>query len=191
MKKMLFVLCLMGVVVSLQAQLKFGAKVGLNISTLTGDVEDVKSKVGPLFGVFADYSISDKLSIQPELLFSMQGCKVESVYEDEEGSFDEDFSIKLNYVIVPIMVKFYLVEGLSLQAGPQLGFLTTAKADDEDMKDDVNKFDLGLNIGAGYEMENGLGVGLRYNFGLTNVNKEDYMGDAKNGVFSFALIYRF
>ena len=76
MKKILFFICLLGAVVTAQAQLKFGAKVGLNISNVTGDIEDTKSKVGPLFGVFAFYSVSDKLAIQPELLYSMQGGRL-------------------------------------------------------------------------------------------------------------------
>ncbi len=191
MKKLLFVLCLMGAVVFAQAQLKFGAKVGLNIATITGDIEDAKSKVGPLFGVFATYSVSDKLAIQPELLYSMQGCKVDAYYEDEEEYYEEEVEIKLDYILVPIMVKFYPVTGLSLQAGPQFGFLTRAKMDDEDMKDDVKKFDFALNLGAGYELENGLGLDLRYSFGLTDANKEEEMGEAKNGVFSIALSYSF
>lgn len=184
MKKLLFVLCLVGAVVSVQAQLKFGAKVGLNIANVTGDIEDTKAKIGPLFGVFAMYSVSDKLAIQPEVLYSMQGCKVD-VFEGEE------IDIKLDYILVPIMVKFYPVSGLSLQAGPQFGFLTSAKMDDEDMKDDVKKFDLALNLGAGYELENGLGLDLRYSLGLTDANKAEEMGEAKNGVFSIALSYSF
>lgn len=193
MKKLLFVLCLMGAVVFAQAQLKFGAKVGLNIAKVTGDdMDDAKSLLAPQFGVFANYSISDKLGIQPELLYSMQGFKMEESYEGEtyEGK------LKLDYILVPIMVKFYPITGLSLQAGPQFGFLVSAKwketgEDEIDVKDDAKKFDLGLNLGAGYELENGLGLDLRYNFGLTNINKEDEMGDGKNGVFSIALSYSF
>ncbi len=189
MKKILFFICLLGAVVTAQAQLKFGAKVGLNISNVTGDIEDTKSKVGPLFGVFAFYSVSDKLAIQPELLYSMQGCKVDAYTGD--GYETEEVKLHLDYLLVPIMVKFYPITGLSLQAGPQFGFLTRAKFDDEDLKDDVKKFDFALNLGAGYELENGLGIDLRYGFGLTDANKEDEMGEAKNGVFSIALSYRF
>lgn len=186
MKKLLFVLCILGAVVTAQAQLKFGAKVGLNFSTLTGDLEDTKVKLGPQFGLFVNYAFSDKVAVQPELLYSMQGCKLDDFTETGgEGKAE------INYILVPILVKFYPVSGLSLQAGPQLGFLTTAKIEDEDVKDDAEKVDFGINVGAGYEMESGLGFDLRYNFGLTNINKEDSWGDMKNGVFTIAVSYSF
>jgi hypothetical protein len=66
--------------------------------------------------------------------------------------------------------------GFRLQAGPQLGFLASAKSevndDDTDVKDDFESIDLGLGLGVSYiNPVSDFGVDVRYNLGLSNVNK--------------------
>ena len=90
------------------------------------------------------------------------------------------------------MAKFYVAKSFSLEAGPQIGFLLSAKAEGEDFKDYVSSTDFGFNLGAGYDFTENLSAGLRYNFGLTNIN--DFPNDdstVKNGVFSVSLGYKF
>ncbi len=158
----------------------------MNVSTFTGDVDDAKSLSRGQFGVFARVSILDKLALQPELLYSLQGAKGDV----EVG----DVKIKTNYILVPVMFKFYPVMGFNFQAGPQIGFLTKAETVGEDIKDYMNKMDFAFNIGAGYDTDFGVGIDARYSIGLTNVlDDEDLFGDnkAQNGVFSVALSYSF
>ncbi|WP_130736698.1 porin family protein [Flavobacterium sp. J27] len=165
-------------------EVKFGAKAGLNLSTLTGD-DDTSMKVGFQVGGFAEIGISDKFAIQPELLYSAQGTKY-------DGAGDP--SLNLDYLNIPVMAKYYVTEGFSLEAGPQIGFLLSAKAKsdggDVDFKDYVNSTDFGLNVGAGYDVTENINLGLRYGFGLSDVNKE---GDdsIKNSNFAFAVAYKF
>ena len=143
--------------------MKFGANVGVNFATITGDdTSDVKSKTSFHLGAVAEISISDKFSVQPELLYSAQGAK-------EDGG---DGELKLDYINIPVMAKFYVAEGFSLEAGPQVGFLMSAKSEgggeSVDMKDFTSGIDFGLNFGLGYKMESGLNFGARYNLGLSN-----------------------
>lgn len=170
-------------------EVEFGVKGGVNIATITGDVEDVTAKVGFHVGGFAEIKISDKFSVQPELLFSTQGAKSEYSYSESAG-FTEEYSDKLNltYINIPIMAKFYVTEGFSLEAGPQIGFLMSAKNKQEytltgggmdingseeiDMKDFYNTVDFGLNFGVGYKFTENLSAGVRYNVGLSDINKE-------------------
>ncbi len=63
--------------------------------------------------------ISEKFAFQPELLYSAQG----SDYDDEDFSG----SVKADYLNVPLMAKYYVGEGFSLEAGPQVGLLLSAK----------------------------------------------------------------
>lgn len=92
------------------------------------------------------------------------------------------------------MAKVFLTEGVNLQFGPQLGFVVSAKAKagdiEADIKDFVNTIDFGVGLGLGYELETGLNFGARYNYGLSNLNKE---GDAKNNnsVFQLSVGYFF
>jgi opacity protein-like surface antigen len=168
------------------AQVKFGAKAALNVATLNGDFEDASSLIGFQIGGFAEIKVSEKFAVQPELLYSAQGA-----------SFDGG-DINLNYLNIPVMAKFYVADAFSLEAGPQIGFLLSAKNDGEDTKDFYSSTDFGINLGAGYDFTENLSVGLRYNFGLSNVadfgDLEDFIGEdisANNGVFSVSLGYKF
>ncbi len=178
-----------------QLEVSFGAKAGLNVSTIGGDFgvsdfdtyNDTKSKIGFHVGGLAELKISEKFSLQPELLFSQQGAKAE--FRDPDFPEDNfDTKTTLSYVNLPIMAKFYPIEGLSIEAGPQVGFLVSDKTELSapgvpDMDDDTAKyktFDFGLNIGAGYKMENGLMFQLRYNFGLTKI--DDTPDDVNFGI---------
>jgi hypothetical protein len=174
---------------------KFGAKVALNIASLTGDVENASSYVGFQIGGFAEFKISEKFSIQPELMYSAQGGK-ESI--SEEGVEIEGIS-KLGYINIPIMAKYYVAKSFSLEAGPQIGFLTSAKGElkaggesiEVDIKDSVESIDFGLNLGAGYDFTEKFSAGLRYNFGLSNLAKDSGDDSVQNSVFSISIGYKF
>lgn len=61
----------------------------------------------------------------------------------------------------------------------------------DDFKDEMETVDFGLNIGAGYQLENGLLFNARYCYGLSNIVKD--AGDEwyKNNVFQFSVGYKF
>jgi opacity protein-like surface antigen len=159
---------------------KFGVKAALNVSTLTGDVDDASSLVGFQVGGFAEIKVSEKFAVQPELMFSTQGS-------ESEG---ENFN--LDYINIPVMAKYYVAKSFSVEAGPQIGFLVSAEIDGEDVKDFVSSTDFSFNFGAGYDFTENLSAGLRYNLGLTNVYDVDISDDSvKNGVFSVSLGYKF
>ena len=64
--------------------------------------------------------------------------------------------LKLGYINIPIMAKFYPVKGLALGAGIQPGFMTSAKWDDLDYKDACNTFDFSIPLSVAYEAPFGL-----------------------------------
>ena len=213
MKKVLFAAVAVFAFGAANAQdMSFGAKAGLNVATLTGDVEDANSLIGAHAGVFAEFKISDKFSFQPELLFSMQGAKQEASSTESSGgvTFTEDYEskIKLSYINIPLMAKFYVAEKFSLEAGPQIGFLMSAKEDysytltgpgfnesgsaEEDVKDSLKGIDFGFNLGAAYDFTDNLFAGVRYNLGLSNISDiEGSDVELKNSVLQVSLGYRF
>jgi len=162
-------------------EIKFGAKAGFNLASISGDnTKDVDAVTSFNFGVLSEIPLSDKFSFQPELMYSGQGY-----------SF-KDHTVALSYLNIPLMGKYYVTKGLSIEAGPQLGFLLSAKNESIDVKDSFTTFDFGLNFGLGYKFKNGLNFGARYNLGLTDINNIDSSSAKnKNGVFQFSVGYFF
>ena len=177
MKKLsLLVLVIVFSVQSFSQGLDFGIKAGVNFANIT-DATGLTNKTGFVVGVFAGVKLNDKLGVQGDLLYSQQGA------EFDAGEID------LNYVIIPIVIKYYITESLNLQAGPQFGFVV-----DDNIKEVVNgiseaeSFDLSAVIGAGFEFPFGIRVSGRYNIGLTDIMK---LGDGKNAVATVAVGYSF
>lgn len=184
---------------------KFGLKGGMNISNWAGDTEgiDVKSKIGFNVGGFVEIKLSDKLAIQPELLYSSQGMKVDDFEaEIEDEIYTADVKFNLAYINIPVMFKYYVTEKFNVEAGPQIGFLTSAKtmtkvegygSDEEDMKENFESVDFGFNFGAGYDFTEHFFAGARYNLGLSNIAKTESGDDTKisNSVFSLSVGYKF
>ncbi|MDP2685791.1 MAG: porin family protein [Aequorivita sp.] len=163
-------------------EIDLGIKAGANFANIS-DVDDLSSKTGFQAGIFAGIKFTDKVGVQADILYSQQGAEFDS------GKFD------LNYINVPVVLKYYLVQGLNVQAGPQFGFIL----DDDIYVDafgtnsiDANaeKTDVSAVIGAGYDFPFGVRLDARYNFGLTEVSKTDNF-EGKNNVFSIALGYTF
>jgi opacity protein-like surface antigen len=164
---------------------KFGAKAGLNFSSLA-NAEGAKTQVGFHVGGYATISVSDKFAVQPELLYSAQGAK-----------FDGDVNYNLSYINIPVMAKFYVADKFNLEAGPQIGLLMSATAKSSagslDLKENSKTMDFGLNFGAGYDVAENINVGLRYCLGLSQLEKELAPGQTatKNTNIQLSLGYRF
>ncbi|WP_456441474.1 porin family protein [Psychroserpens sp.] len=183
MKKLLFCLAIAVFgIANLNAQdIEFGVKGGLNFASISGDDIPESGIITDFhFGVMAELPISDKFSFQPELLYSGQGYAI-----------DRDI-INLNYINVPLMAKYYLTKRLSVEAGPQIGFLISAKNESVDIKDQVKSFDFGANLGVSYKLDSGLNFGARYNFGLSNINDiSGFSNKNQNGVVQVSIGYFF
>lgn len=149
-----------------------GFKVGVTMANLTGDFDEVfgvesKMKIGFAGGGFLTYNFSPTFAIQPEVLYCMKGAKADT---------DEGEKIKLDYIVVPILIKYMIpTEGKiapNLFAGPEVGFLMSAKAEDEDIKDDLKSIDFGIAFGAGvdFAMESGkIMLDARYTLGMMSL----------------------
>ena len=183
--KKLFTITMALVAFTISAQnITFGAKAGLNFASMAGDDADgLDGRTSFHLGVTAEIEMSDTFSIQPELLYSGQGYTA-----------DGDVTGKVDYINLPIMAKFYVADGISLEAGPQIGFLASAKADVDgestDIKDLLKSTDFALNLGAGYKLDSGLNFGLRYSMGLTDVYDFDTDG-FKHSVLQLSVGYNF
>ena len=158
---------------------KFGVKGGLNMSN--NSAQGSSSITSFHLGGFAQFAINDKFTVQPELLYSAQGAKVGSS------------TLNLNYINIPVMAKYKVADAFSIEAGPQIGFLMSAKVESVDYKEFCNSTDFGFNLGAGYDLNETMSLGLRYTMGLTDVNKEvaGRTVDSKNSNIQLSFGYKF
>nr|WP_294934266.1 porin family protein [uncultured Flavobacterium sp.] len=165
---------------SLAGRIKLGPKAGVNIATLSAD--DTKSLVGFHVGGFVEFMLTEKLALQPEVLYSAQGATA------DEG----DAEWKLGYINIPFMVKYDVFKGLNLEAGPQMGFLISAEDEaGNDIKDSFESTDFGFNLGLGYSLPMGLMLSGRYTIGLSDVVKDNTTDSVKNGVIQASVGYKF
>lgn len=159
----------------------FGVKGGVNFTNMTSSgFEDNNSRTGFHLGVLAEIPVSERFSVQPEVLYSAQGTEATRIFGGEriEGEY------QLDYVQVPVIAKFYLLDGLALEAGPSFNFLAEEEYDFEDNNLDLetdsefaSTFELGGAVGASYKFNNGFFLNGRYVLGFTDAFDSDNFDD--------------
>ena len=138
MKKTILSLGLLaGIVGTAQAQsgIKVGIKGGANLASWTGtDKTDAKTKYGFSAGATFNFAFSDMISLQPELLYSQKGIKLDYTEKNSDasvlkgsGKASGTFGQTLSYIDVPILVRVNTGgsdgSGLFFELGPQGSFL--------------------------------------------------------------------
>jgi long-subunit fatty acid transport protein len=155
MKKIILISFMMCSVFAFSQKIKYGAKFGLNLSNLIGDypsaINEHNSKIGINIGGFAQYEINEKFILQPELLFSTQGNTYGFKNYYGGGSYYEgaNYNIKLNYLNLPIIFKYKVAKKISIEFGPQIGYLMSAKTKidvTEDSRDPSQNYSIEIDI---------------------------------------------
>ena len=175
----------------------FGLKAGMTAVNMkmssSGFTISLKTKIGFYAGAFAEVGVSEKFAIQPELFYSSMGSKMKGNDSVQSYSATEN----LGYINLPVLLK-YKADGFSVFAGPQVGYLLSAKSKDSesnsiDDKDEYKPIEIAGVIGAGYTLTNGFGIDARYQFGLSNLIKDAQGTDAtaKNSAFMVGVHYFF
>ena len=166
---------------------------------------DKDANAGGIFGVELEYQLSKKFSVAGGLNFMQAG----TAWKDTSygGVKFKDMKVETSYVAVPLVANYYVCKGLALKAGVQFAFLTEAKSKftaeegnirlsyDSSCKDQFNKFDLSIPVGISYEFKVPIVIDLRYNIGLTKVNKNaNIFGDSgnnRNNAVTLTVGYKF
>mgnify|MGYP003747234327 FL=1 len=185
------------------SDVRFGIKAGMNVSSITDDagLEDQGSRIGFNAGVFATIPVAESFSIQPEVLYSQYGDKYDDVILGTRYSYQR----KLDYIAVPVMFQYNFVPNFYLEAGPEFGFLVSAKNklknetnnntinESDNYKDSLNTFNFGIGIGAGYYFTDNIGITARYVAGISDLAKDrpDNQDAIRNNVFQVGLAYKF
>ncbi|MCI1187745.1 PorT family protein [Hymenobacter sp. DH14] len=194
MKKILYTLALVAGLSSAaraQSDVSLGLKAGASYSNFVGKQTFNEEYIfGFHAGVFANIGLTNLFAFQPEIIYSQKGSNPNIT----------DFKNRLHYVDVPLA--FHVnANGLFFEAGPQVGFLVAAQQKvantSTDIKSGFNAVDFGYLAGLGYQRKTGLGIGLRYNGGITNIPKAYTTGNVtvqnnvRNSAFQLYLTYSF
>jgi len=165
-KVFLVLLAFIGLQVVNAQGFSFIPKAGVNISTLTNSAGS-DARVGLNIGLGVEKEVANSFALESGLFYSMQGVKF------------GDVTVKLDYINIPVLAKYYVTENFSVFAGPQLGVNVNSSTKASfggisgtvDIDDVVKTFDVALNLGLGYQFEQGLFLSASYSNGLIGVFK--------------------
>ena len=191
MKKMILAAAALMMAAGASAQMpsfEWGVKAGLNVSGMNNTGLD--SKTGLTAGVFVDYRFNDWIGMSADLLFSREGAMLKS------GG--DKYIAKTNYLNLPILAKFYVLDQLALNIGIQPGVLLSGKDKVKESGEETaftttnnyKSFDFAFPVGVSYEFFNKLILDARYNIGVANISAGEG-GKVHNNVFALTLGYRF
>lgn len=167
-------------------KIKYGAKLGLDLSTFYGKDIDEYSNAGAYMGGFIGSQISDKIGVQLESLYT------------EVGALNDDNSeqnVKLSYITIPLTCNYSLSKKGIIEFGPVFWYNVDADIKNRDnsifnknvTSEDVKAFGFGLIIGAEVFSNEFCGFSIRYNIGLTNIIKDS---NIRNSAIQIGLVYR-
>lgn len=173
MKKPLLILSLLFCISLTFAQENVvGVRAGINVTNLDfrpevpNGVENAHRN-GFVIGFLAEYGLSEKLSIAPEIQFSAEGAK------DEE--------LRLDYIQMPIFLNYKICDKISLGAGPQISL----KA--HEYEDGFQNFVFSGIAGATYMITDEIFVDARFSYGLSNIFDDNTGLEAINKNLQFGV----
>lgn len=189
----LFLLSLAGIS---QAQgVRAGVKAGANLNKISGQSFDDGFDLSYHFGGFLELDLNKKWGIQPELLWSQTAYKPSNFQTLYSGisspSLNTSNSFKLDYLTIPILLRYNVGGILSLNAGPQYSILI--KKDNTLLQNGQSAFKSGdFAFVAGAQLNfRFLRIYGRYNIGLQNINDIDNKEKWTNQQIQAGLGFRF
>ena len=169
------------------SQVSFGVKAGANFSNMSVEdnaydfdfIED--DGTGFHIGSFLDLKFNTNLGGQAEVLFSRSGIKDQYV----------------DYISVPVFVKWYPISPLNIGVGPQVSFF----ADAEGSKENYEKTVLAAFANIGFNISDFV-ISARYILGISNSVEQEFIigsppslnlftANAKENIIQVSFGYRF
>ncbi|NQT27077.1 PorT family protein [candidate division KSB1 bacterium] len=160
------------------AQINKGITGGVNLPNLSVDPSpdgvEFENYQGMVGGIFLELDLLGPIDFQAEVLYSQKGTIAKIG--------DHETKARLNYILIPVLIKFKMpvvpTLGLNLQGGAYLG-KKIGETIEPDMgaEDDVfENSDMGAIIGVGVQFKafvSDLRIEARYSMGFTNIGKEE------------------
>jgi hypothetical protein len=181
--------------------LEFGLEGGLNYSTISDTGNGNRLRDYNL-GFYFDVTLKNRLHLDTGVLVksSMGANNLTEDNLDFLGIETEPqagvYSQKINYFIVPILLKYNFKNRIYIEGGPEIALMRNAHVEfnfednTEIIKlelkntNKINRIDTGFSLGTGYKLmkNDGMTLGLKYYFGMIDVYKEK-SGTKNNSLF--------
>jgi len=179
-KVILFAIVLMGGVLNVCAQqATYGIVGGATLASSTFEVggdTDNSTALGYHIGLQTQITFNETWSLQPEILFT-------SLYETGDDAADD----ALNFIQVPVFMKYFASENFYILGGPQATFLLDTDIDTQEF----TKFNIGAGLGLGYIFSNQIFIESRAIYQINN----SYIGDgdvsSRRNFVNLSLGYKF
>jgi hypothetical protein len=190
--KQIVLLITLATTATVQAQISFGVKAGVNFA----HEKMVNSGYVFLPGTLTSYhggvymrAQFGKIGIQPEIIYSRMG-----------GTFNNDLftgSINTDYYTVPVLFTYSISKRVTLQLGPQFGILNAATETYDGVTRDARyRFktgDFGIAAGVSVKLPHGFHLGVRYVAGLSDIDNGmtgNWQSKTTNNVLQVFVGYR-
>jgi hypothetical protein len=165
------------------------------------------------FGLLAGFDISNTrltnkpdnlghfMDVDPMITFNLSGYVIHKTTDFWGLSLEPGFmqkggiknvdgdkvKFKLNYIHLPSLVDFYLLDKVFVSIGPEFCWMINAKTKSNDHSNYIidlydNKFEVSGLVGLNYNIIKQIDVGLRYNHGLTYISKTTWTDEIGNVV---------
>ncbi len=174
MKKLITLLLIVGMTsLSFGQDINYGVHFATNVSNMDYDEDGIRPnphRNGFVFGVFADFGLSDNLAVMTELQYSPEGAN--SQY------------FKTDYLNLPVILNYNIFGGLKIGVGPQVGLKIHKHRDGF-----RNLLFSGVGL-AEYMITDEIGIDFRYIYGISNVFDDELNLKATQGVMQFGFTYR-
>ena len=187
-----------------QTDLNLGLNLGGTYSNVSGNEIANKNKYDfdLIVGINLEYPLSENISLIGNINYEKKSFKNTLGYIDPNDisfSGTADLKVTLEYLSIPIMIKYYFGENKNIyfNGGPYISFLLDdyTKIENNKVEDEeslIKNTDFGLSFGVGTKIRinenNDLNIEIRDNFGLSNISSAPTINDKTVKINSINLL---
>lgn len=237
-KIFILILCLLSLSFTQNNFFTYGILGGLNIPELKGGNNEISrgytSRLGEAFGITSSYYLHFNLALQADLLYSSEGGKRNGLQAYSNPLYNPQAtgpisSLKylyanfnnesiLNYIEIPLMIKYFILNNFYINIGPYVNFLLNAQQKTDglsliyidknktmvispleqsfnaliDVTNSIKRINCGLTGGIGIILPIDFGnvfLDIRGSYGLIPIQKNKSDGSSYNGCLLIAVGY--
>jgi len=194
MKYFLTVLALTLTLAGFSQKFKGSIFTGLTASQVDGDTYSGFNRAGLNAGVGVAFPFSEKIAGQFEIKFTQKGS-----YRGQRPNIGDysTYSIKLNYIELPLIVKYLYKPKINFETGLAFGYLMSSKEEFNDLTDPGSrpfyKNEFSWLIGGNYQLYKNISVNIRYSYSVLPIRKNlgNWTSWYKRGQFNNVVCFSF